>query len=108
MTTQPTPGPWQVYLTRPQHCGTVYGIKDAYRHIADENGIRTWPYPEALKVDDANLFLIQAAPDLLALARAIVGEPGEFDDAADWKDARWRLLEMAETIIAKVERWPDE
>ena len=40
--------------------------------------------------------------ELLALARAVVGEPGEFDDAADWKDARMRLVQMAEAAIAKV------
>jgi hypothetical protein len=36
------------------------------------------------------------------MAQAVIGQRGEFDDAADWKDARYRLTQMAQTAINKV------
>lgn len=54
---------------------------------------------------EADLRLWTHARELLKLAYTVIGEPGEFDDAADWnaERARGRLCKMAQAIIDEVE-----
>lgn len=117
---QHTPTPWHVgmrpeydadYITADRMVGGPTGRdeydRDAGVFAVDDNLENDPVYVICQPYDEADArFIVRACnahDDLLALAQEVAKE---YEDAADWKDARRHLCEMARAAIAKAEATP--
>lgn len=89
---QHTPGPWYVETERTGRRGNEWLM------VVTKNGVICRVGTPDMRGASADARLIAAAPELLELAQMIADE---YADAADWKDAKATLQQLARAALAK-------